>query len=564
MKNNLRQQILKELKFLLNEAPPNPGEAETVANILRSQVQRWQSGKLSDEAFKSILKRGMGSGGAEGEAAEALFAKLASEKAKGASVDAMASVAQKEVSTAAANAAKVAAQQAAKTGAQQAAKTGAQQVAKTGAEVAVGATEKVAAEQAAKAATGQAAKLLTSQAAESTTLALARNQAGKALVKSAAEKAIAKGIARVAVGQAVGSAVPGVGNIVMGVITGGWLAYDVMMAYVDYQLAVSGEGQRQAAANVQRKCENIYKGRSPEGDTDLPEEQLDEMVDDFAKAISLNTGYLRVEYYAKCLKKISSYKGVKEKLIKAGIKLDILSKDELCKMFGVCEQAPANEEPKKCPDGKDPVFSPVAKEGYGVCSDGKTFVPMSGDSPAPKPEGETPVSPVAPSSCKKCSDINKNCSGAAVREVQDKLILRLQDKNLVNKLSDSLEYRRSTFGDITAQAVIKFKEEAKFMSGPYTAKVGPATSRALGIKCPRSASKKSRRGGEEQSRLFAPGALSGGEEQSRLFAPGALSGQEEPAVGIQENLNKFYNNKKIKNAEILYEKLVKLSCDKSK
>lgn len=352
MNNKLRQQILKELKLLLNEAPPNPGEAEVVGNILKSQIQRWMNGKITDESFKSILARGIGSGGAEGQAADALFTNLAAQKAKGATAETLTSVAEKEVAKAVAQATKAAGTTAAETAATQVAK-------KAGTELATTAAEKAAGETAGK----TAFKALASETAETTTLALARNQAGKAIVKSAIEKAAAEGLARVAVGQAVGSAVPGVGNIVMGVITGAWLGYDLMMAYVDYKLATSGQSQRDAMKNVREKCALVKQGKSPEGGNQFQEYR--DLVKDFAAAISFNTGYLREKYYADCLVSIGNVlkpQGLKNELNKNGVNLDILSKDELCKNFGICEEN--KPSPTPAPQ-ENPAQQPGVQGAFG-------------------------------------------------------------------------------------------------------------------------------------------------------------------------------------------------------
>lgn len=103
---------------------------------------------------------------------------------------------------------------------------------------------------------------------------------------------------------------------------------------------------------------------------------------------------------------------------------------------------------------------------------------VCGISPTPVPN-PTPGPDIGPvnTSCKKCKDMNIGCKGPDVAEIHTALIAF----NPAFKTSGAQEIASQTFGAQTADAIIKFKEQKKFMSPPYTAKVGPATCRALGI-----------------------------------------------------------------------------------
>jgi len=200
---------------------------------------------------------------------------------------------------------------------------------------------------------------------------------------------------------------------------------------------------------------------------------------------------------------------------------------------------------------------------------------VCGISPTPVPN-PTPGPDIGPvnTSCKKCKDMNIGCKGPDVAEIHTALIAF----NPAFKTSGAQEIASQTFGAQTADAIIKFKEQKKFMSPPYTAKVGPATCRALGIsggggkggggkpnsqaqgkeefeKSLQQAIKSKLDAGQKKEEVDA-----WAEDQRQAWARSiydTTAGKASPGVSVTRESKNYYDNKKLNEAKTLFNKLLK-------
>ena len=164
-------------------------------------------------------------------------------------------------------------------------------------------------------------QIVATKTGQKITQELIKRQAGREIIKRAAAGALARGAGRMAAGQAIGSAVPGLGNIVMGVITGAWLGYDLLTLYYDVEkLKLRGvEGGR----NVRKKCKTLReKGVPVEAGTS---EEYKELAKDFAGAIAFSPSYLKLPSYKQCLRTLMSMPRGESYLRDAGISFDVVS-----------------------------------------------------------------------------------------------------------------------------------------------------------------------------------------------------------------------------------------------
>jgi hypothetical protein len=206
--------------------------------------------------------------------------------------------------------------------------------------------------------------------------------------------------------------------------------------------------------------------------------------------------------------------------------------------------------PKECPDKSEPVEK--LPDGTQKCKDGTIIKPDVSPTPAP---GKYPQGSMK---CKKCSDINVGCVGPDVAEIQKALSQKVSGFSMSHP-----EVSSQTFGQATAEAVIKFKESGNFLSPPFTPKVGASTAKALGIKCGSggSGSKKSSEDKSSAKPDSSSGSIATGIQykcpagQKYVPGTGKCSDGSDPTM-VKESKN-FYDNKKLTEAKKLFNKLMK-------
>lgn len=355
---------------LLNEAPPISGEAGAAKNVLGKIIGKWQANKMSDDALKAALGRAFGSGGAEGKYVDNLFDALSVAKKNKMSLEDLIKIPTNFKSRVAQTATKA-----------------------TG--TAIARVPSV----------GTSMSKVVTPAARQITTKLLSSEVGKKLVTNA----LAKRAAELAAGQAIGSIVPGFGNIVMGVITGATLGYDLMMLYYD-QEKIKFAGP-EAGKRVRVKCENLENKGFPEETGNA--EEYKELAKDFANAIAFSPSY--TEHYKKCLLTLASIGNGQGKtyLSDAGLNIDLI-----------------NDISPSTPENTD--------------SENITYR----------------------FSCRRCRGVSLGCSGKDVKEVQDQLI----KLGFITQSYPELEQQK--FGDFTKKAVENFQRAKKLkvdgIVGPRT------------------------------------------------------------------------------------------------
>lgn len=290
---------INKLKAMVREGAREVlSEQENVAalNALENVIGRWASGKMKDDALKSVLSQAIG-GGQQTQAVNKAFERLLSMKRRDLlSGEAGRAAGKKAVESFIPKAVQQAGTQLATT----AAKKAGTQLTKTAAK--------------------KAGTQLATTSGKAITRKVIATQAGKQAIK----QVLAAGAARAATGQAIGSVVPGVGNIVMGVLSAAWLAADVMMLYYDLEnLKNAGP---QAMGRVRTKCEKMKTDGVPEEKGSR--EEYDELTKDFAGAIGFTGGkFLGLPDYRRCFGQVMSVRGADERLKEHGLSIDVINRN---------------------------------------------------------------------------------------------------------------------------------------------------------------------------------------------------------------------------------------------
>ena len=435
----LNQILMGDSKQLLKES-----EAVAAINAIEKRaLQRWITGKMTDETFKSLLGQAIGGGKPGTPQVDQFLKQLRGMKRRG-------FLAGKEGLTAAKNLFAKYTQNVATAAAKEAGK---------------------------KAAGRQLAKTIATQAGKQTTSQVLKSQAGKEIIKRGAAGALARGAGRLAAGQAIGSAVPGIGNIVMGVITGAWLMGDLMLIYYEKEkLKMKGV---QAGRNVRQKCKNLIEKGVPVKTG--KKEEYKEMAKDFAGAIAFNSGYINQKYYRTCLRKVMGVPGGKSYLSDAGVAIDVIKPSAvglgtLPKQVSTCPDGTMEDDRGRCLDPSGKVVAVIKSQ----------FTPkLAATRPKPSATSSGRATGKGPRKYRKCTGILRmGCEGDNIEVLQRKLHNVLKLKSNVDSFADK------KFGPGTKRAVKAFQRRAKLkvdgVAGPDTLKaLDAAVAGKLGIATPK-------------------------------------------------------------------------------
>jgi peptidoglycan hydrolase-like protein with peptidoglycan-binding domain len=151
-------------------------------------------------------------------------------------------------------------------------------------------------------------------------------------------------------------------------------------------------------------------------------------------------------------------------------------------------------------------------------------------------------------SCKRCKGVGKGCSGAEVKEVQDRLI----KLGLIKESNEEIQNQK--FGDFTESIVKQFQRLKKLKVDGV---VGPRTCVALGLMKPaakNTATTPTPKTLEAPAQTLVPPAPAGSPLPT---GPGSgAKGAGRPVEDFKESLS-FNDKKKISEAKTLFNKLLK-------